>query len=802
MAVLPPGYTYLQTLEDGTFRKLYAASRDDSIFCLCEEVFVGPPSTPAASALRAFPTLIARLNSPFLGKYVLVQPDNQRRSVFLLSEHAQDFSLFTLFTAYAGLRPYIPEDDVWRILYGALRGLAYLHSPLKKNVLIHGTISPTSVYVSKDGVGFLRSLWSIRESGAPFTGDTYSPLTPYVSPEVLKSQVITTKADIWALGCVIYEICSQKQLFSATNNEEMVTQILTPTSISLPPQYSHDLVTILRIMLDPEPFRRPAALVLLGHPHFEHFKNLLPYDSDTSACFEDVNISRLNTMLTDSMTSLRSDSGSMAQLLPDSNSPLSQAISTGNKTAFTKTLSSWRGKTDSNGYSSLMYAIVYQNISMAKFLLKSDAGIQDRNGKSALMYASSLDKIELVQGLIRREGRLRDKAGRTALMYAAASDSILSIRALIPIEAGFADNEGLTALMIAIKNGSYRAMSMLYVHEARYQSVQGKTALMLAAQLDCDVAINVLAEEEAYFEDSYGITASQYAELAGNRIENLMRRERDQNVVVGKTVAGRLSTLPKLGIKGSALTREERERANMLLGQLSKDTQGNTSLMQAILSGDRISAEGYLPTQMGFRNANSETALMLCAKRNLHSIATLLLAGESNLRVGPAPCVPKEKVGMTALMYAAENNAADMCRILLTAEAGSVRKDGKTALILAAMANAKDAAFVLAACDKEAGKYDTNGFTALMGAVQHRNVDLAKTLLKKEAGFQKSDGTAAIHIAVFLEDATLTKLLCPYEKNLQLADGRNAQAIATALNNPALLAVFSEPKKRRAKSRK
>lgn len=43
MAVLPSGYTYLQTLEDGVLRKLYTAARHDGVSCLCEEVFVGPP---------------------------------------------------------------------------------------------------------------------------------------------------------------------------------------------------------------------------------------------------------------------------------------------------------------------------------------------------------------------------------------------------------------------------------------------------------------------------------------------------------------------------------------------------------------------------------------------------------------------------------------------------------------------------------------------------------------------------------------------------------------------------------------
>ena len=47
-------------------------------------------------------------------------------------------------------------------------------------------------------------------------------------------------------------------------------------------------------------------------------------------------------------------------------------------------------------------------------------------------------------------------------------------------------------------------------------------------------------------------------------------------------------------------------------------------------------------------------------------------------------------------MCAAEANAADLCKVLVAAEAGSVRKDGGTALVPAAVADARDAALVLA----------------------------------------------------------------------------------------------------------
>lgn len=47
------------------------------------------------------------------------------------------------------------------------------------------------------------------------------------------------------------------------------------------------------------------------------------------------------------------------------------------------------------------------------------------------------------------------------------------------------------------------------------------------------------------------------------------------------------------------------------------------------------------------------------------------------------PCVPGSE-WQAARMCAAEANAADMCKVLVAAEAGSVRKDGGTALVPAA----------------------------------------------------------------------------------------------------------------------
>jgi NIMA (never in mitosis gene a)-related kinase len=42
--------------------------------------------------------------------------------------------------------------------------------------------------------------------------------TPYyMSPEMYENKPYTHKSDIWALGCILYELCTLERAFSAGN---------------------------------------------------------------------------------------------------------------------------------------------------------------------------------------------------------------------------------------------------------------------------------------------------------------------------------------------------------------------------------------------------------------------------------------------------------------------------------------------------------------------------------------------------------------------------------------------------------
>ena len=146
------------------------------------------------------------------------------------------------------------------------------------------------------------------------------------------------------------------------------------------------------------------------------------------------------------------------------------------------------------------------------------------------------------------------------------------------------------------------------------------------------------------------------------------------------------------------------------------------------------------------------------------------------------PCVPGSEWQAALCVRQA---CSRVCKVLVAAEAGSVRKDGGTALVPAAGLTRR-----LPVCCQHTDGHCSEG----LSAQKHRSASLVKEKpASREAPLQC--------ISRHPRSAALVEMLCPYEKELQLADGRTAHVIAAALDSPALHAVFEEPKKKRARSR-
>lgn len=95
---------------------------------------------------------------------------------------------------------------------------------------------------------------------------TYVGTPFYMSPEISSAEKYTLKSDIWALGCVIYELCTRQPPFNANSHAQLYQKIREGKIAPLPDLYSRELSQVIKDCLKVDPDQRPETWQFLNLP--------------------------------------------------------------------------------------------------------------------------------------------------------------------------------------------------------------------------------------------------------------------------------------------------------------------------------------------------------------------------------------------------------------------------------------------------------------------------------------------------------------------------------------------------------
>ena len=87
-----------------------------------------------------------------------------------------------------------------------------------------------------------------------------------MSPEVCQNQPYSYKSDVWALGCILYEMCALQQAWNGSNLLGLVYKIVQEKYPPLSDHYSDDLKQLVADMLSKDPALRPNLGQILRLP--------------------------------------------------------------------------------------------------------------------------------------------------------------------------------------------------------------------------------------------------------------------------------------------------------------------------------------------------------------------------------------------------------------------------------------------------------------------------------------------------------------------------------------------------------
>jgi hypothetical protein len=87
-----------------------------------------------------------------------------------------------------------------------------------------------------------------------------------MSPEICKAEQYGPHSDIWALGCIIYEMCTKAPPFNAKTHFELISKIKLGRYQEIPSCYSAELRKVIASCLQTTPHDRPDTAALLNLP--------------------------------------------------------------------------------------------------------------------------------------------------------------------------------------------------------------------------------------------------------------------------------------------------------------------------------------------------------------------------------------------------------------------------------------------------------------------------------------------------------------------------------------------------------
>jgi NIMA (never in mitosis gene a)-related kinase len=109
--------------------------------------------------------------------------------------------------------------------------------------------------------GISKVLENTNQAAMTVVGTPY-----YMSPEVVQNHPYTFKSDVWALGCILYELCSLKHAFAADNLLGLVYKIVQDNYDPIPDRYSADLKNLIKLLLQKDSKNRPSVVDLIQMP--------------------------------------------------------------------------------------------------------------------------------------------------------------------------------------------------------------------------------------------------------------------------------------------------------------------------------------------------------------------------------------------------------------------------------------------------------------------------------------------------------------------------------------------------------
>ena len=287
-------YQILEKIGKGTFGTVYKVKKyNESFLYVIKQIPLNELTEEQIKQVNTEAKLLSLINSNFVVKYFESFIDNYE--LFIVMEYCDNGDLYHFLQEQQIKSTPLKEDLVWQIFIKITLGLSTIH----KMKILHRDLKTLNIFLNKDMGVKIGDLGIAKQLNQGSFANTLIGTPYYISPEMCEDKPYNQKSDVWALGCILYELCTFRHPFDATNQGALFLKIMKENPEPIFACYSSNLQKLVNQILEKNYEKRPSCLDILNNPIvIEKAKKFGLYHELEKACYgnNEINSQTLNSI--------------------------------------------------------------------------------------------------------------------------------------------------------------------------------------------------------------------------------------------------------------------------------------------------------------------------------------------------------------------------------------------------------------------------------------------------------------------------------------------------------------------------
>jgi len=256
-------YEIIEYLRAETYHQVCKVLRkSDNKVLICKEIYFGNLTEKEKKQLVNEVSVLKDLRHPNILRYYDRIFDKQSQKIFLITEYCEGGDFSKLLKRLKRDREYLPEEKIWKYFMQFILALHEVH----RNKLLHRNIQPTNILLDAydnlklGDFGFMKIN---KETDAKYSEKENNY---YMAPELFEGISYSSKSEVWACGCFLYELCALTPPFVTMNNISLALKIKNGKFDRIPSRYSDELQRVIQWILTRSLQERPSVDDILNIP--------------------------------------------------------------------------------------------------------------------------------------------------------------------------------------------------------------------------------------------------------------------------------------------------------------------------------------------------------------------------------------------------------------------------------------------------------------------------------------------------------------------------------------------------------